>query len=242
MVRGFVGAYPNMFFQIAERELPRFTAALRNLTNAEDYTALVEAYGDTRAGIEMSENIFLKMHKEERNIAVIFMVDMSGSTKGWINDAEREALVLLCESLETLGDRYAIYGFSGMTRKRCEVYRVKSFEEPYTDEVRGRISNIWPKDYTRMGVFIRHVIRHFGEVEASTKLLITLSDGKPDDYDPEYLGEYGIEDTRMALYEARREGVHSYCITIDREGKDSDRLFRAGADVILRGAGESAAR
>lgn len=43
------------------------------------------------------------------------MIDMSGSTKGWINDAERESLVLLCEALEKLGDRYAIYGFSGMT-------------------------------------------------------------------------------------------------------------------------------
>jgi len=31
-------------------------------------------------------------------------------------------------------------------------------------------------------------------------------------------------------------------IRIDREGKDSDRLFRAGANVLLRGANESAAR
>jgi nitric oxide reductase NorD protein len=60
----------------------------------------------------------------------MFMVDMSGSTKGWINEAERDALVLLCEVIETLGDRYAIYGFSGMTRKRCELFRIKRFEEP----------------------------------------------------------------------------------------------------------------
>ena len=170
-------------------------------------------------GLEMSDRLFTKKHKLERDIAVMFMVDMSGSTKGWINDAERESLVLLCESLETLGDRYAIYGFSGMTRKRCEVYRVKRFDEPYDATVRGRISGIKPKDYTRMGVTIRHLCHLLGEVEARTKLLITLSDGKPDDYDI-YRGAYGIEDTRQALIEARRDGIHSFCITIDTEAKD----------------------
>jgi nitric oxide reductase NorD protein len=184
-----------------------------------DIDALVEAWADTSMGMEMTERLFTKMHKLERDIAVMFMVDMSGSTKGWINDAEREALVLLCESLEILGDRYAIYGFSGMTRKRCEVYRVKRFDEPYTDEVRGRISSIRPRDYTRMGVTIRHLCHLLSEVEARTKLLITLSDGKPDDYDT-YRGAYGIEDTRQALIEAKRDGIHAFCITIDTEARD----------------------
>ena len=73
-------------------------------------------------------------------IAVMFMIDMSGSTKGWVNEAERESLVLLCEALEILGDRYAIYGFSGMTRKRCELFRVKGFAEPYANTVKARIT------------------------------------------------------------------------------------------------------
>jgi nitric oxide reductase NorD protein len=184
-----------------------------------DIDALVEAWADATIGLEVSDRLFTKKHKLERDIAVMFMVDMSGSTKGWINDAERESLVLLCESLETLGDRYAIYGFSGMTRKRCEVYRVKRFDEAYDDTVRGRISGIRPKDYTRMGVTIRHLCHLLNEVEARTKLLITLSDGKPDDYDT-YRGAYGIEDTRQALIEAKRDGVHSFCITIDTEARD----------------------
>ncbi|MGB7932058.1 MAG: VWA domain-containing protein, partial [Gammaproteobacteria bacterium] len=184
-----------------------------------DIDALVEAWADTRIGREMSDRLFTKMHKLERNIAVMFMVDMSGSTKGWINEAEREALVLLCESLETLGDRYAIYGFSGITRKRCEVYRIKGFDDPYSEEVKARISGITPKDYTRMGVTIRHLTRLLNAVEARTKLLVTLSDGKPDDYDT-YRGAYGIEDTRQALIEAKRNGIHAFCITIDTEARD----------------------
>ena len=184
-----------------------------------DIDALVEAYGDVKSGMEMTDRLFTKMHKEERNVAVIFMVDMSGSTKGWINEAERESLILLAEVLEILGDRYAIYGFSGVTRKRCELYKIKSIDEDYDEEIKARIANIQPKDYTRMGVFIRHVTRLFKDIDASTKLMITLSDGKPDDYDT-YRGEYGVEDTRQALYEAHRDGIHSFCITIDEEARD----------------------
>ncbi|MCB1925142.1 MAG: VWA domain-containing protein [Gammaproteobacteria bacterium] len=185
-----------------------------------DIDALVEAWGDVHVGLEMSDRLFTRMHKEERNIAVMFMVDMSGSTRGWINDAEREALILLAEALNTLGDRYAIYGFSGWTRKRCEAFRIKDFDDVWDDQVIARVCGIEPKDYTRMGAPIRHMVDKLKRVEARTKLLVTLSDGKPDDYDLEYRGQYGIEDTRQALYEARREGIHAYCITIDREGQD----------------------
>ena len=197
-----------------------------------DIDALVEAWADTQSGMEMSDRIFTKMHKDERNIAVIFMVDMSGSTKGWINKAEREALVLLCEALETLGDRYAIYGFSSITRKRCEVFRIKRFDDLYDDTTRQRIANITPKEYTRLGAFIRHFTDLFADVEARTKLLITLSDGKPEDYDG-YRGEYGIEDTRMALMEARREGVHPFCITIDREARDYLQHMYGAANYVV---------
>ena len=197
-----------------------------------DIDALVESWGDMASGMEMSENIFTKMHKEERNIAVIFMVDMSGSTKGWINDAERESLVLLSEALETLKDRYAIYGFTGNTRKRCEVYPVKTFEDEYNDKVKGRIANIKPQDYTRLGVFIRHFNQMFESVEAKTKILITLSDGKPEDYDG-YRGEYGIEDTRVALLESRQQGIHPFCITIDKEGRDYLQTMYGSASYIV---------
>ena len=184
-----------------------------------DIDALVEALADASGGSEMSERLFMRKHRTERNIAVCFMVDMSGSTKGWINDAERESLILMAETLETLGDRYAIYGFSGMARKRCEIYKIKEFNEPYNDEVKSRITGIVPKDYTRMGFAIRHLSHILNQVEARTRILITLSDGKPDDYD-NYRGEYGIEDTRRALIEARRSGIHSYCITIDKRARE----------------------
>jgi nitric oxide reductase NorD protein len=185
-----------------------------------DIDALVETLADAQAGQEMSDRLFTRLHRVERNIAVAFMVDMSGSTKGWINQAEREALLMLCEALETLGDRYAIYGFSGITRKRCELFRIKRFDEPYNDLVKARISGIRPQEYTRMGFAIRHLSKLLNDVEARTKLLITLSDGRPDDYFDVYRGQHGIEDTRMALLEAKRQGIHSFCITIDKEARE----------------------
>ena len=184
-----------------------------------DLDAVVEAMADARAGVEPDNRLFTRLRRDERNIAVCFLVDMSGSTKGWINRVQKESLVLLCEALEVLGDRYAIYGFSGMTRLKCDIYPIKPFTEPYDDEVRARISGIEPKDYTRMGSAIRHACFRLGEVEARTRLLITLSDGKPDDWD-HYRGGYGIEDTRRALIEAKRGGIHPFCITIDRDATD----------------------
>ena len=184
-----------------------------------DLDALIEAWADYSRGIEMSEYVYTKYRNQERNIAVMFMVDMSGSTLGWVNDAEREALVLLCEALEMLGDRYAIFGFSGRTNKRCEVYRVKEFSDRYGSELKQRISGIRPKAYTRMGVAIRHLGQKLHETHARTKLLITLSDGRPEDYGG-YKGKYGIEDTRHALLELKQAGVHAYCITIDNEAQE----------------------
>ena len=199
-----------------------------------DIDALVEAIADARDGREMSDRLFVRQHRAERNIAVAFMVDMSGSTRGWINEAEREALVLLCEALERLGDRYAIYGFSGVTRKRCELFRIKTFAEPYSDAVKARISGIRAQEYTRMGFAIRHLTKLLNEVDAATKVLITLSDGRPDDYFDGYRGQYGIEDTRMALLEARRAGVHPFCVTIDREARDYlPHMYGAARYIIL---------
>lgn len=194
---------------------------MKRMTHGDDIDldAVIAGYADLRAGNELTERLFTRRHKAERNLAVMFMVDMSGSTKGWINEAERESLVLLAEALEVLGDRYAIYGFSGMTRKRCEIFRIKRFDEAYSSDVRGRIAGIAPQDYTRMGTAIRHLTGLLDTVDARTKLLITLSDGKPDDYSDHYRGDYGIEDTRQALIEAHRAGINPFCITIDHEAR-----------------------
>lgn len=184
-----------------------------------DIDAVVEAFTDNQVGHEPSDRLYLQTRRLDRSVAVMFLVDMSASTAGWINRLERESLVLMCESLEILGDPYAIYGFSGRNHTDCRSYHVKAFDEFYNAEIRRRIGGIGPHAYTRLGAAIRHHCNKLLSVDARTRLLITLSDGRPDDLDG-YRGGYGIEDTRRALIEARHQCIHPYCITIEKGAKD----------------------
>lgn len=69
--------------------------------------------------------------------------------------------------------------------------------------------------------------------DASTNLLVTLSDAKPDDYD-RYRGEYGTEDTRQGLMEAESEGVYPICITVDGQaGEYLPRMYGTVDYVML---------
>ena len=184
-----------------------------------DLDAVIDALGDSRAGRSPSDRLFVQLLRDERDITAMFLVDMSNSTEGWVGIAVKEALVLLAESLQVVRDQYGIYGFSGMRRSRCELYHIKHLDEPYGVDVQGRIAAIGPKEYTRMGPPIRHLTQKLLKAQSKVRLLVVISDGKPEDYD-DYKGEYAIEDTRKALLEARGSGVHSFCITIDKSAHD----------------------
>jgi nitric oxide reductase NorD protein len=184
-----------------------------------DLDAVIEARADMQAGLQPSEDLYIKTDKRERDIAVTFLVDMSGSTTGWVIETEKDSLVLMCEALEQLDDRYAIYGFSGKTRKQCDFYKIKTFEDKYDEDVKQRIAGMDAFDYTRMGAPIRHLTKIMEDVPARTKIMIILSDGKPEDFD-EYKGEHGIEDTRKALIEAKQKHIRPFCVTIDVEARD----------------------
>ncbi|MHB8810552.1 MAG: VWA domain-containing protein, partial [Desulfobulbaceae bacterium] len=184
-----------------------------------DFDAVVESLADVRAGLAPSDRLFVRLQRDQRDIAVLFLIDMSNSTQGWVGQTIKESLVLLCEALTVVGDRYGIYGFSGMRRLRSEFFHIKGLNEPYDDAVRQRIGSIAPREYTRMGPALRHATTLLRRVEARTRLLITLSDGKPEDYD-DYKGEYAIEDTRHALLESRATGIHPFCLTIDRQAHE----------------------
>ncbi len=184
-----------------------------------DIDAAVEMAVDIKAGIAPTDDLYINTRRDRRNIATALLVDVSGSTNGWVIDTEKAAMVLFSEALDGIKDRFAIYAFSSKTRANCNFYVVKDFSEKLDDVVKKRIANLNSGDYTRMGAPIRHLSKILEKIEARKKMLITLSDGKPEDYD-EYRGEYGIEDTRMALTEAKAKGITPFCITIDKEGEN----------------------
>ena len=184
-----------------------------------DFDAMVDAIGDRQAGLAPTDRLFIRLMHDQRDIATLFLVDMSNSTEGWIGQLIKEALVLLCEVMEVTGDRYGVYGFSGMRRSRCDLYHVKHLDEAHGDDVRRRIGAIGPREYTRMGPPIRHLTRRLRETDARMRLLIILTDGKPEDYDG-YADTYAIEDTRRALIEARGNGIHAFCVTVDQKAQE----------------------
>ena len=138
-------------------------------------------------------------------------------------DIEKESLVLMADALETLGDDYAIYGFSGFGRKEVEFFVAKEFDDDLDREAEDRIAAMEPKRSTRMGPAIRHAAARLAEREAKVKVLLILSDGYPQDFD--YGSDrasrvYGIRDTMVALRETERQGISTFCITVDPAGHD----------------------
>jgi nitric oxide reductase NorD protein len=191
-----------------------------------DTDGLVEYVVDRRARITPSGRVYIKRDKKDRDVTTAFLVDMSSSTDRKIDgrkriiDIEKEALLLMCEALEAIRDEYAIYGFSGSGREDCQFYVVKELGERYDDRVKGRIGGIYARQKTRMGPALRHATRRLAAADSHVKLMILLTDGKPYDSDTYQDNTYAQEDTKMALREARREKIHLFCVTVDREGAD----------------------
>ncbi|HYB98289.1 MAG TPA: VWA domain-containing protein [Candidatus Limnocylindrales bacterium] len=200
-----------------------------------DLNALVEAHADRRTRRTPSDRLYVARKPEERDVATLFLLDMSASTDeplpGSAGDGEirrvidltKDTLVVLAQVLDEIGDSYAIYGFSGHGRDNVEVYHVKSFGERLSDKVRSRLGGIQPKRSTRMGAALRHAGEKLARTTARARHLILLSDGFPQDFD---YGEdrrsnvYGIRDTMQALKELEKRGMQTFCITVDPAGHD----------------------
>jgi nitric oxide reductase activation protein len=136
-----------------------------------------------------------------------------------IIDVEREGLVMMAEALESIGDRWAVYGFSTERRDKVDFHVIRDFDEPFNDAVKMRFEGIKPMAQTRLGAAIRHANRMLGRQNSLIRLLILLSDGRP--YDVDYGDvDYAVEDTKMALWEGRTKGINSYCITVDKKSRD----------------------
>jgi hypothetical protein len=151
-------------------------------------------------------------------------------------DLEREALVVMAEALESLGDMYAIYGFSGYGRDNVEFFVIKDFSETFSERARRRIGAIKPQKSTRMGPAIRHAMQKLVATDCRLKALILLSDGYPQDYDygPDRTSrDYGLHDTTVALREARKKKVHTFCVTVDQAGNDYLRAMCGGENYLV---------
>ena len=246
-----------------ELVIPEMYRKQKRLEDGEEYDldSVLEALIDLKIGVSPEEKLYWRRNKNERSVAVAFLLDLSASTAEAIDEAkkpsddwgapddpveymvwlrsrrseglrrtykriidvEKEGITLLVNSLETLGDMYGIYGFSGYGRENVEFYTIKDIDENFSDMVPRRIDRIAPLHATRMGPAIRHTAAKLAEAEARSKFLFLISDGRPQDrgYSREGVEkEYAVHDTRQSLIEARNMGITPFCLTVDKAGHD----------------------
>ncbi len=179
-----------------------------------DLDRAITAYCDMAAGQDPDPRVFMRYQRRRWPVAILTLVDLSGSTQGHVVHLEQEALVLFAEGLRTLRFPHAFYGFHNDGPERCWFERIKAFEDGYDEQTFKRMANLQPSGATRMGAFVRHAATLLDKQPHGRRVLLVLSDGRPEDRDP-YRGAYGLRDTAMAVQEAAKLGVHSFCISLD---------------------------
>jgi nitric oxide reductase NorD protein len=208
-----------------------------------DIDACVRFAADRAGGAQAPEpGLYVDSRRHQRDLSCLLLADLSLSTDAWVSnsgrvvDVIRDSLLLFSEALAATGDRFALYGFSSVRRNNVRFHLLKGFDERYNDRIRGRLAVIKPGFYTRMGAAIRHAAAILATRKSARRLLLILTDGKPNDLD-KYEGRYGIEDTRMAIVEARRQGLIPFCVTIDAKASDYlPHLFGATGFVVVHDA------
>lgn len=208
-----------------------------------DLEAWVETWADRRAGVAEAANedrLYLNERPARRSLAIALLIDVSASTDSWVTgsrrviDIEKEALLVVGEALAQLGERHGIFAFSGEGPGGVRVRVVKDFAEATGPALAARIAGLEPDRYTRVGAAIRHVTARLAEQAAERRLLLLLTDGRPNDVD-QYEGRYGVEDTRQAVREATLEGALVFGLTVDLASPAYlSTMFGPGRSALLR--------
>lgn len=188
-----------------------------------DLAALVDAYGALRAGRGLDPRLYVRQERRRRDFATTILLDVSLSTDSWVDDRRvldvaRDAILVLGEVADQLGDRLQLLTFASHTRNHCRVWEVKGWNDPWS-VARDRLGAIAPQGYTRIGPALRHATAGLAAEAVDQRLLLLVSDGKPTDYD-RYEGRYGIADIRQALREADRVGVRTHALAVDAVARD----------------------
>jgi nitric oxide reductase NorD protein len=169
--------------------------------------------------------VYTRRARLDRSLATLLLADLSLSTDAYatanarVIDVIRDALFVFGEALHAAGDPFAIWGFSSVRRQHVRMQHLKTFDEHWGDASCARVGAIKPGYYTRMGAAIRYATLQLAERPERKRLLMLLTDGKPNDLDV-YEGRYGLEDTRQAVREAHAAGLIPFCVTIDEKAHD----------------------
>ena len=223
------------------RAAPRNTRAQQS-GDELDLDAWVRFQTEARGGVQHSDAppIYTRRERGERSLATLLLADLSLSTDAYatsdarVIDVIRDALYVFGEALAATGDAFEMLGFSSVRRQHVRIQHIKGFGERWGEPVRARVGALKPGFYTRMGAAVRDATRRLAARPERQRLLLVLTDGKPNDLDI-YEGRYGLEDTRHAIQEARDAGLTPFCVTIDHEAHDYlPMLFGSNGYALVR--------
>ncbi|ANL30495.1 nitric oxide reductase activation protein NorD (plasmid) [Rhizobium phaseoli] len=206
--------------------------------NDLDLEAVIRARADLLATGQTDDRIYECARPASHELATSILVDVSLSTDSWVDnrrvlDVEKQALDVFARGLDACGDSFSIHTFTSRRRNWVRIDSIKEFEETFSQMTARRIADLKPGYYTRMGAALRHVSGQLHKHAARKKLLLILTDGKPNDVD-HYEGRFALEDSRKAVAEARMLGQAVFAVTVDRNAGDYlPAIFgRAGFAVI----------
>lgn len=186
-----------------------------------DLDVAIRSLIEYKSGAQPDTRINMSHKHDGRSVAVSLLLDLSaslsdvpeGCTQSKL-EISQEAVSLLAWAVDQMADPLAIGGFHSDTRHNVRFWHFKGFNEPWGDEVKGRLAGMEANYSTRMGAAIRHAGHYLAHQQADKKLLLVLTDGEPadiDTHDPKML----IDDARMAVREMDQEGIYTYCINLD---------------------------
>lgn len=204
-----------------------------------DDDAVVDRYAALASGHTGTDRLYRARPRSAAELAVLLLIDASLSTDGWVQDrrvldVELEAALVLADALDGLGVELGIATFSSHTRRDCRFDVIKGMEEAWP-AAEHRLASVAPSGYTRIGPALRHATAALERTRARRRLLLLVTDAKPNDYD-RYEGSYGIADVRQAVREAERSLVHVHALAMDPRARlHLPRMFGPSCHTAVSG-------
>ncbi len=186
-----------------------------------DLDVAIRSLIDFKGGANPDPRINMSHRTDGRDIAVMLLLDLSESlnekahgSEQTILELSQEAVSLLAWAVEQLGDPFAIAGFHSNTRHDVRYLHIKGYGERWGDDAKARLAAMQAGYSTRMGAAMRHAAHYLNARPADKKLMLILTDGQPADIDTND-EQLLIEDSRQAVKELDRDGIFTYCISLD---------------------------
>lgn len=163
---------------------------------------------------------------EQPSLAVALRIDESGSMiRDERIEAAKKAAIAIAEFAKRVNIPLMIYGDTAdvSTREKTSIFSYKEFSDDFQwlDE---KLVTMKPRQNNRDGASLRLIANKLSQEAATTKLLISISDGQPKAL-PDYTGKKAREDIQSVLSEYDRQGVIFVAAAIGQDQKEIKEIY-----------------